>query len=67
MKERAEINAEAEAFAYSTLYGKWINESENVCIVFDYDNQYIKHFSVYKLIDEEWQEYETMNIRKLDE
>lgn len=66
-KELEELQAEAEAFAYSKLVGEWVNESENTRITFDFDDQLYRYFTVYILTDGEWAEYDTMYISNLTE
>ena len=66
-KELEELQAEAEAFAYSKLVGEWVNESENTRIKFDLDDQLYRYFTVYILTDGEWVEYDTMYISNLTE
>lgn len=66
-RELADIQAEAEAFAYSKLMGEWINESENTRIIFDVDDKYCRYFTVYELTDDEWTERETMYVSGLTE
>lgn len=64
-KELAEIQAEAEVFAYSKLRGEWINESEDTRIIFDSNSDYGRYFSVCKLENGEWVEHDSMVIREI--
>lgn len=67
-EELEELQAEAETFAYSRLMGEWINESENVCIVFSVNDEYKeRYFAVSELIDGEWKECDLMVIGDLSE
>ena len=63
--ELAEIQAEAEAYAYSKLRGEWINESEDTRIIFDSNSDYGRYFSVCKLENGEWIEYDSMLIGEI--
>lgn len=64
-KELAEIQAEAEAYAYSKLRGEWINESEDTRIIFDSNSDYGRNFSVCKLENGEWIEHDSMSIGEI--
>ena len=65
-EELEELQAEAEAFAYSRLMGEWINESENVRIVFSVNDEYEeRYFAVSELIGGEWKECDSMVIGDL--
>lgn len=67
-EELKELQAEAEAFAYSRLMGEWINESENVRIIFSVNDEYEgRYFVVSELINGEWKEYDLMVIGDFSE
>lgn len=63
--ELAEIQAEAEAFAFSSIYGEWMNKNETVRILIDYNEENERCFSVCKLENGEWVEYDTMLIGEI--
>lgn len=63
--ELAEIQAEAEAFAFSSIQGEWMNENETVRILIDYNEEYERYFSVCKLENSEWIEYDSMFIGEI--
>ena len=61
----AEIQAESEAFAFSSIYGEWMNKNETVRILIDYNEENERCFSVCKLENGEWVEYDTMLIGEI--
>ena len=63
--ELAEIQAEAEAFAFSSIHGEWMNKNETVRILIDYNENYERCFSVCKLENGEWIEYDSMLIGEI--
>lgn len=64
-KKLAEIQAEAEAFAFSSIHGEWMNKNETVRIIIDYNEEYERYFSVCKLENGEWIEYDSMLIGEI--
>lgn len=63
--ELVEIQAEAEAFAFSSIHGEWMNKNETVRILIDYNENYERCFSVCKLENGEWIEYDSMLIGEI--
>lgn len=66
-REGEEQQAEVEAFVFSKLIGEWVNESGNTRIVFGFDDQSGRYFTVSVLADEEWTEQDFMHISSLTE
>ena len=63
--ELAEIQAEAEASAFNSILGEWMNKNETVRILIDYNEEYERCFSVCKLENGEWIEYDSMLIGEI--
>ena len=63
--ELAEIQAEAEASAFNSILGEWMNKNETVRILIDYNEENERCFSVCKLENGEWVEYDTMLIGEI--
>ena len=66
-KEMEELEAEAKAFTYSKLMGEWVNESKDVRILFEINEQSERQLVVSELIAGEWKECDSMVIRDLSE
>lgn len=65
--ELAEIQAEAEASAFNSILGEWMNKNETVRILIDYNEEYERCFSVCKLENGEWIEYDSMLIGEISQ